>query len=479
MTCIIYGDSRFAPYLTGHCPEDRILSNIDVRDTALYHPDIIVCFAGETSDAHPDRMIPDADLLVHACLDSGAHLHIAYAADDTAPPLAADMQRLESLARSYAEKQGLRFTVSRSADYATVQSALSHVKDTLPGGKTEPQHAKINQFNSSEKILRHIDKLDYFYNGHKTLVVAELDLTNRCNNKCPNCIGTNQNGAEMSKEHIDKVAESLREIEARGVILSGGGEPLVSPYFRYAVMKLRKNGIKLGLNSNGLALTEENASVIADNCEYFRVSIDAASPAMYEITHGMSGKAFETVRENCRMFSDIRKKQDSQTSFGLGFLTGPDTVREMEQFVVMACDVGADFAQFRPYQDDKTDVLREIESLQGKYNSASFKVVGSTQKYKEMDSAEKRPYLKCMGMWFSTVITADLGVYACLHYRQSKQHLLGSLEHQSLSDIFRSARMREVYEAIDCGACPVRCRNDAFNRTLDTLSLELINIEFL
>ena len=43
----------------------------------------------------------------------------------------------------------------------------------------------INNFNADEKIMQYMDKLDYFFNGHKTLIVTELDLTNRCNNRCP------------------------------------------------------------------------------------------------------------------------------------------------------------------------------------------------------------------------------------------------------------------------------------------------------
>lgn len=341
---------------------------------------------------------------------------------------------------------------------------------------------KHNAFNADEKILRHLDKIDYFFNSHKTLVVAELDLTNRCNNKCPGCIGNKENEAELSISQLNAIAESLHEIEARGVILSGGGEPLISPSFTYAVNILCKNGIKLGLNSNGLALNEKNAKCIAENCEYFRVSLDAASYSMYKKTHGMPAAAFDTVVENCRKFVDIRNRTSSHTSFGIGFLTRHDTISEMEMFVQLVRDIGADFAQFRPFQDDKADVSDEILRLQDIYNTETFHVTGSIQKYKEMTSGEvenARPYKRCKGMFFSTVITADAKVFACLHFRQSDKHYIGCLDMQTLSEIFRSARMREVYESIDCGSCPVRCRNDAFNRTLDTLALDVNHKEFL
>ena len=99
----------------------------------------------------------------------------------------------------------------------------------------------INNFNANEKIMRYLDKLDYFFNGHKTLIVTELDLTNRCNNKCPGCCGVNGNGAELSRHQIDLIVSSLTDMGNKGVILSGGGEPLISPYFTYAVKELRRN----------------------------------------------------------------------------------------------------------------------------------------------------------------------------------------------------------------------------------------------
>lgn len=328
--------------------------------------------------------------------------------------------------------------------------------------------------------MKHLDKLDYFFNGHKTLVVTELDLTNKCNNKCPNCCGINENGAELSIEQIDLIANGLHDMENRGVIMSGGGEPLISPHFEYAVNILRKNGMKLGLNSNGLALTEEKAELISDNFEYFRVSLDAATPEMYMKTHGMPPAAFDKVIENCKMFSQIRNRKGSNTSYGIGFLTSSLTQEDMEGFVVLAKECGADFAQFRPFTGDVLDVTETIKSLQEKYNSDTFKVTASIQKYREMTNHGERNYDKCRGMFFSTVITADAKMFACLHYRQSDKHYLGTITpDNSVEDIFKSARIREVHNSIDCNECPILCRNDVFNRTLNTLSLDINHIEFM
>lgn len=337
-----------------------------------------------------------------------------------------------------------------------------------------------NNFNADEKIMRYLDKLDYFFNGHKTLIVTELDLTNRCNNKCPECCGVNGNGAELSKHQIDLVVKSISDMGGQGVILSGGGEPLLSPHFTYAVNKLRKEGIKLGLNSNGLALTEETANLIAENCEYFRISLDAASSEQYKKTHGMPEAAFKKVVENICLFSRIKKNAHSAVSFGVGFLTSEDTAEEMESFVRLVRDNGADFAQFRPFTGSSYDITDEYLRIKKKYETSTFAVRASLQKYREMRAEGKRNYDKCRGMFFSTVITADAKVFSCLHHRQEERHFLGQIDDEvTLSDIFRSARMRSVYENMDCSQCPPMCRNDVFNRTLNVLSLDVNHCEFL
>ncbi len=338
----------------------------------------------------------------------------------------------------------------------------------------------VNNFNADEKIMRYLDKLDYFFNGHKTLIVTEFDLTNRCNNRCPGCCGVNGNGAELSRHQVELVVKSIADMGGQGVILSGGGEPLISPQFVYAVTELKNRGIKLGLNSNGLALTEELAELIAKNFEYFRISLDAATPALYEKTHGMPERAFLKTVDNIRLFSRVKKELHSPVSFGVGFLTSEETAAEMEDFVRLVKDCGADFAQFRPFTGNMCDITEEYLRIKEKYETDCFAVRASLQKYREMKTGGDRNYDKCRGMFFSTVITADAKVFSCLHHRQEEQHYLGQISDTvSLSDIFRSARMREVYENMDCSQCPTLCRNDVFNRTLNTLSFDVAHCEFL
>lgn len=340
---------------------------------------------------------------------------------------------------------------------------------------------KINNFNSDEKILHYHDKIDHFFNQHKTLIVTELDLTNKCNHRCPGCCGHNENNAELSKVQVKIVVENLRAMDNKGVILSGGGEPTCSPHFEYAINLLKRAGQNVGLNSHGMNLNERFNEIIAANLEYFRISLDAGSAAMYEKIHGMKPKHFEKTLQNIENFAKTKQKLGSKISFGVGFLTSQVTQGDMENFVRLVKERGADFAQFRPFTGDRLDILQKLQDLKAKYEDENFKIVASYQKYKEMQglATNERGYNKCHGMFFSTVISADFKVWACLHFRQSARHFLGDLREESLEQIWRGARIKEVYNSIDCAKCPILCRNDSFNRTLDKLSLDITNSEFL
>lgn len=344
----------------------------------------------------------------------------------------------------------------------------------------------VNTFRSDIKILHYPGKLDYFFNAYKTLIVTELDLTNKCNHRCPGCCGNNENNAELTLPQIEQIARDLKECDNKGVILSGGGEPTISPYFYEAVHLLKEAGQNLGINSHGMNLDEDKCRLIASNMEYFRISLDAGSKEMYAKIHGMNENHFAKTLKNIELFANTKAKLGSKTSFGVGFLTSERTIEDAEKFVLLVKERGADFAQFRPFTGDTTDIIPIMNELRAKYETKDFKIVASMQKYLEMEKMEReafaksyRGYSRCHGMYFSTCISADFKVWACLHYRQDEGKLIGDLSKQSLKEVLQSTRMREVYETLDCSKCPILCRNDAFNKTLDELSLSVTNSEFL
>ncbi len=339
---------------------------------------------------------------------------------------------------------------------------------------------QTNNFNSHEKILKYTDKLNSFFHVHQTLIVTELDLTNQCNNRCPRCIGRRYQNFALSRDEIEQISNGLKNLDNRGVILSGGGDPLLHPDFVEAVKLLRQNGMRIGVNSNGLALTECQALTIAEYCDYFRISLDAGTPELYQNIHGMDPKYFEKVIRNIKMMCQIKNHTGSRLSFGTGFLTDKSTVDDMEVFVLLSKECGVDFAQFRPFQGDSTDISESYNRIKSKYETDSFKVLASVQKYQKFHKRNIRTYDKCRGMFFSTVITANARIYACLHHRQDERFLIGDLRAgDTLEKAWRSYKKWYVYETMNVAECPALCRNDNINDLLFTLDQDVVHKEFL
>lgn len=337
-----------------------------------------------------------------------------------------------------------------------------------------------NQFNSHDKILGYMDKVHSFLSIGKTLIVAELDLTNRCNNRCPACVGRNTVKDELTWEEILRIADGLQELDCKGVILSGGGEPLLHPRFIQTLDLLKQKGVKIGVNTNGLALDQAKAEAIAKYCEYCRISLDCGEAKLYQETHGMDEKAFAAVLDNIRLLANVKQKTGLSLRLGTGFLTNKETTGQMESFVKLSKECGVDFAQFRPFQEDTTDISERYEQLKAQYEDERFSVLASLQKYRAFKKGRTKPYDRCRGMFFSTVITANARVYACLHHRQDPRYLIGDMrEGKSLVQIWNSYRKWQVFEAIDVQGCPAFCRNDAINRTLAGLDEKVFHREFL
>lgn len=336
----------------------------------------------------------------------------------------------------------------------------------------------INNFNANEKILQYQDKIQNYIHGHETLISFELDLTNKCNNKCPKCVGVKENGAELTLDQITSIVDQMHDLNVKSVVISGGGEPMISPHFVEALYMFKNAGISIGLNSNGLAMYNDYIrTAILDCCTYFRISLDAGTPELYKVTHGMEEEEFWHVIDNVRELLELRAVSNSTTSIGLGYLTGESTFHGIMDFFKLANDLHVDFAQLRPFTNEWIDVNDYL--IQGTAQFPNLTIRSSSHKYEHMNDEDQRPYTICHGMYFNTVITADFKMWSCIHHRQNVNHFLGDLNVRTIQSILESERMKLIQLTVPNCSCPLFCRNDAINRTLSGVCKKVTHKEFL
>jgi len=322
---------------------------------------------------------------------------------------------------------------------------------------------------SGSKLHFHPDRVaEWKRAGDGTPITMELDMTNRCTDNCPCCAGGRyKSTASLETDAARRVIDEAVELGVRGLIFTGGGEPLchtsAPATMRYAV----DAGLGVGLITNGVLLNPELYGDLF-RATWIRVSLDAATAGLYAKTHGT--KNFERVITNIRVLAEAKRERGAETTIGVGFLVGAHTINEMEKCASLCAMLGVDYLQFRPFHEtlDKPKLLPAIESAYCRslgYTRKDYAVVWSENKFRNMGNTG-RPYGKCYGQAFATVVGADGTVWLCCHMRGKEKYALGNIHENSLENIWYGDRRRDVIDSIDFRDCVPLCRCDPFNRIL-------------
>lgn len=335
----------------------------------------------------------------------------------------------------------------------------------------------VRQF-SSDKILKHLDRVnEWLADKNPAPITVELDMTNLCNHRCPECVVNYFRIADnnsLSRNLARSIVLQLAENKIRGLIFTGGGEPLCNRYTLETVELAKSKGLDLGFITNGSLLDRKAVEVILKNCTWVRISLDAGSPEVFKITHGLDGREFYKVVEKLTLLVQTKKRLKSKCTIGVGFLTCDSTARDMAKAITLTKKLGTDYLQFRPMQIHNggefiyhwTDVDRQIQDCL-KYSDSRFQVLYSKHKYEmAKDPQFGRYYKKCYGQQFATVISASGKMYVCCHLRGYERYCIGDLRHDSFKKIWNSKKRKQIYENIDFKDCIPLCRDNTFNQIL-------------
>lgn len=344
---------------------------------------------------------------------------------------------------------------------------------------------------SSDKILKHLDRVNSWLRGmNPPPVTVELDMTNICNHKCPECSGwyfQNRNREFLPVDLAKRIVKQLAKANVRGIIFTGGGEPLCHPDIITAVQLAYDLGLDIGFITNGSLITQENAEVLLKCCTWIRISLDSASKETFKKAHGLGQDAFQKVINNIRLLVKTKKTLNSPVTIGVGYLTCDYTNTGMLKAVRLCKKLAVDYLQFRPMQlhrngkfrYHKDGIIKYIDKCM-KEGGNGLKILCSKHKYDMMQDKEYgRYYKKCYGHQFATVIAADSKMYLCCHMRGNKKYCIGDLRKNTLQEIWDSKRRKIVAENIDFNDCVPLCRDNTFNQILWNIKQPREHVNFL
>lgn len=336
----------------------------------------------------------------------------------------------------------------------------------------------VAQF-ASDKILsqQHIKRVADWANGDNVgPITVEIDMTNKCNSRCPGCAG-GRTGNENLPNPVGLI-DQLVSLGSEGLIFTGGGEPLADKRTPEMIEYAKQEGLEVALITNGLLINEENAEIIVDNCTWVRVSLDASSADDYLKTHGLPEESFLDACNGIRTLARAKRERDSQCTIGVGYLTRKDLLAGMYNAAAISKLMGADYIQFRPFHGDTTPIDKQLSDCMG-LEWGGFRVLWSKHKYDGAKNGVKRDYDKCYGQQFAAVIGADGKMYVCCHMRGKEKYVIGDTNKASIQEIWDSEQRQKVVENIDFSECVPFCRCDTFNRILYQVKKERVHGSFL
>ncbi|MBN1611534.1 MAG: radical SAM protein [Polyangiaceae bacterium] len=122
---------------------------------------------------------------------------------------------------------------------------------------------------------------------------AVLEITNRCNLRCPHCASSSglARAGEMTGEEISALLRDIRSLGGQEITLIGG-EALLRGDWTDIARTVHALGMRLVLISNGLLFTQDTFAELRQlRPHLIGISVDGATPQSYRALRGRDGLA--------------------------------------------------------------------------------------------------------------------------------------------------------------------------------------------
>ena len=345
---------------------------------------------------------------------------------------------------------------------------------------------KTTKFITSDKINYYPKELHYWLDGKTELITpitVELHPSNMCNNDCVYCFAKQQrDGAMLSHEDSMVILEKLGQMNVKGLILSGGGEPTMSPHFIDIIKEAKKQGMEVGVITNGLLVKDDIAKAILEDCTWVRFSLDTVDRKMYAKIRGVD--ALPLVLDNLEKLVMEKKATGSKCTIGTQTVVTRDNYTQLAQTASKLSYLEVDYYQIRPLENEfyskalqdgiisHIEVAKRIETDQTKILvSGKWGIVNPHTNLKD------RGYSECHCYPMIGAIDAHAKIHICCHFVGQKKYEYGHMVDDSIKDILTKREV--VAKRIKMADCPMACRGNQINIRMEGLKRGCEHVAFL
>ncbi|MDP7196630.1 MAG: radical SAM protein [SAR202 cluster bacterium] len=178
-------------------------------------------------------------------------------------------------------------------------------------------------------------------------ITAEFVTTLNCNFSCTQCAykpakennsvwkkTSKKSNIQMTEEVMELSLERLAEGGVKNILITGGGEPLITPVTLKTMAKANELNLTHALYTNGFLLTKRiTEEIISLDPLFTRISIYGGNQrTMNQYTQTKSMKSFDSLIEKIDNIAKVKKEANSSMNLGLSYLVHPITANSVLEF---------------------------------------------------------------------------------------------------------------------------------------------------
>lgn len=184
---------------------------------------------------------------------------------------------------------------------------------------------------------------------------VEVHISYKCNFNCEWCIdkhhmetGTNQDRTSMlTIMGAEDIVEFCVIMHVKGIIISGGGEPALTPTTEHLIKIADANNIMIGMFTNGSVMPEKAMKSYIDHLTFLRFSVDDFDAEYYSKTKGVPIQIYDAVLKNIKRCTDYKKEsKNKKCRIGIDFIIKPDNIERLVNMYFKCLELEVDYIEF-------------------------------------------------------------------------------------------------------------------------------------
>lgn len=320
--------------------------------------------------------------------------------------------------------------------------------------------------------------------------VVELFLTNYCTFACPFCRCAKYRGDRSEYLDIAVVIELLNELLDKGVKtieFGGGGEPLEHPQISNIFERLKEQGFRAGLITNGYVLTQrrEVVDLLLQCGDWVRFSVDAISDDVYRTVHGRNNLSYQTLRETmAEMAQSVRAKTgiDQRPKIGMKLIVQQPNEHQVLAAIDEALEIGVHYLQFKWLEEHPWSV--PLERRPRLIEQINKRVADLAQESLTVDLllgyGGQKMQGRCIMNVLHPVIDWDGTIYICAFFHHRKQsHSIGNIINSRFFDCWGALHQRQQISKIDQNQCVPNCPLLRYNPVIRFIQQEGFRFRYI